>query len=130
MLEASARKHSGCCSATACGEKTSPQEGSRARWCRVPRLARRAGTATCLAPLRPITLLESTRKILSSILTRRLKPAIEQHGVLRGLNLGFRQNRQAADLAFAIQGLCEASRMAGRPLDLLSLDVRRAYDSV
>jgi len=44
--------------------------------------------------------------------------------------MGFRVNRQAADLAFAIQGLCEASRMANEPIDLLSLDVRRAYDSV
>ena len=50
--------------------------------------------------------------------------------MLRGLNLGFRANRQAADLAFAIQGLCEASRLAEKPIELLSLDVRRAYDSV
>jgi ribonuclease HI len=83
-----------------------------------------------LDQLRPITLLETTRKILSAILTRRLQRVIEQHPVLRGLNLGFRANRQAADLAFGIQGVWEASHTVDKPLDLLSLDVRRAYDSV
>ena len=93
----------------------------------IPKTAEFTGN---LDQLRPIALLESTRKVLSTILTRRLQGAIEQHQVLRGLNLGFRANRQAADLAFAIQGLCEASRTAGKALELLSLDVRRAYDSV
>jgi hypothetical protein len=93
----------------------------------IPKTAEFTGN---LDQLRPIALLESSRKILSAILTRRLSQAMEKHRVLRGLNLGFRANRQAADLAFAIQGLCEASRVAGKPIELLSLDVRRAYDSV
>ena len=93
----------------------------------IPKTAEFSGN---LDQLRPIALLESSRKALSAILTRRLSQAIEKHGVLRGLNLGFRPNRQAADLAFAIQGLCEASRVAEKPIELLSLDVRRAYDSV
>jgi exonuclease III/ribonuclease HI len=83
-----------------------------------------------LDKLRPISLLETTRKVLSTILTRRLQGVVEKRQVLRGLNLGFRAGRQAADLAFAIQGLCETSRMAGKALELLSLDIRRAYDSV
>ena len=83
-----------------------------------------------LDKLRPIALLETSRKVLSAVLTRRLRQVIEQHQVLRGFNLGFRANRQAQDLAFAIQGLCEACRVAEKPIDLLSLDVRRAYDSV
>ena len=45
-----------------------------------------------LDQLRPIALLESTRKILSTILTRRLQWIIEQHQVLRGFNMGFRVN--------------------------------------
>ena len=93
----------------------------------IPKTAEFTGN---LDQLRPITLLESTRKVFSAVMTRRLQQAIEQHPVLRGFNLGFRANRQAADLAFAIQGLCEASHTAGQPIDLLSLDVRRAYDSV
>ena len=83
-----------------------------------------------LDQLRPIALLESSRKILSAILTRRLSKPWSSTECSRGLNLGFRANRQAADLAFAIQGLCEASHLAEKPLELLSLDVRRAYDSV
>jgi ribonuclease HI/exonuclease III len=93
----------------------------------IPKTAEFTGN---LDQLRPITLLESTRKVFSAVLTRRLQQVIERRKVLNGFNLGFRANRQAADLAFAIQGLCEASRTAGRPIDLLSLDVRRAYDSV
>ena len=93
----------------------------------IPKTAEFTGN---LDQLRPIALLEATRKILSAVLTRRLRMAIEQHQVLRGFNMGFRANRRATDLAFAIQGLCEASHTAGKPIDLLSLDVRRAYDSV
>jgi ribonuclease HI/exonuclease III len=83
-----------------------------------------------LDKLRPIALLETSRKVLSAVLTRRLRQVIEQRQVLRGFNLGFRANRQAQDLAFSIQGMCEASRVAEKPIDMLSLDVRRAYDSV
>ena len=83
-----------------------------------------------LDQLYPIALLESTRRILSAVLTRRPRMAIDQHQALRGSNVSIRANRQAADLASAIQGLCEASHTARKPIDLLSLDVRRAYDSV
>ena len=93
----------------------------------IPKTAEFTGN---LDQVRPIALLESTRKIFSAVMTRRLQMAMEQHQVLRGFNMGFRANRQAADLASAIQGLCEASHTARKPIDLLSLDVRRAYDSV
>ena len=57
------------------------------------------------------------------------KSLIEQPQVLRGFNVGFRANRQPAVLALAIQGLCKASRTVGKPIDLVSLDVRRPSDS-
>ena len=41
------------------------------------------------------------------------KTPIEQLQMLRGLNVGFRANRQPAVLALAIQGLCEASKPHG-----------------
>src|SRR5689334_10447726 len=65
----------------------------------IPKTAEFTGN---LDRLRPIALLESSRKVLSAILTRRLQQVLEEHQVLRGLNLGFRANRQAADVAFAI----------------------------
>ena len=128
MPEPAAGTRSGCCSTSACGERTSPQPGSKAWSSRSPRRAEFTGN---LDQLRPITLLESTRKIFSAILTQ-TTPARSSSSTecSAGSTWASERIRQAADLAFAIQGLCEASHMAGRPIDLLSLDVRRAYDSV
>ncbi|RKP16357.1 hypothetical protein ROZALSC1DRAFT_1419, partial [Rozella allomycis CSF55] len=45
-----------------------------------------------LDKLRPITLLETFRKLFTSIITQRLTTTLEKHCILQGPNFGFRQN--------------------------------------
>ena len=79
---------------------------------------------------RPITLLEASRKIFTRILTNRLNKYIKENQLLKGLNVGFQENKRATDLGFAILRLNELCRIKKINFEMLSLDVAKAYDSV
>jgi hypothetical protein len=79
---------------------------------------------------RPITLLESSRKIFTRILTNRLTKYIKEKKLLKGLNVGFQENKRATDLGFATLRLNELCRIKNLNFEMLSLDVAKAYDSV
>ncbi|KAJ2478978.1 hypothetical protein IWW56_003368 [Coemansia sp. RSA 2131] len=73
---------------------------------------------------------ETTRKLLTWILTDRLSRVIEDNGLLKGLNVGFRPDHRATDLATAVQRIAECAWMASSQLDILMLDVAKAYNSI
>jgi len=79
---------------------------------------------------RPITLLETSRKIFTRILTNRLNKFINEKNLLKGLNVGFQENKRATDLGFAILRLNELCRIKNINFEILSLDVAKAYNSV
>lgn len=83
-----------------------------------------------LAQLRPITLLETVRKLFSLILTRRLQDVVEERGILRGGNFGFTRGRRTTDFVHVARAVVDDALLRKRHLELLLLDVRRAYDSV
>lgn len=83
-----------------------------------------------LGQLRPITLLETPRKLLSLVLTRRLQDAIERHGVLLGGNYGFTRGRRTTDFVQVLRAAIDDAQCSRRGIEVLMLDVRRAYDSV
>lgn len=83
-----------------------------------------------LTMVRPIALLETMRKLFSSILTKRLQRIIETHGILRGGNFGFTSGRRTTDFVHVLRATIDDSLLRRRGLEVLLLDVRRAYDSV
>jgi hypothetical protein len=77
-----------------------------------------------------MALLETMCKLFSSILTKRLQRVIETHGVLRGGNFGFTSGRRTKDFVHVLRATIDDSLLCRRELEVLLLDVRRAYDSV
>ena len=80
--------------------------------------------------LRPITLIDSGRKLFSSLLTRRLMNILEKENVLKGLNFGGKPGSQALDSVHLLQTCIEDAKLSGLDLQVLCLDIRRAFDSV
>ena len=74
-----------------------------------------------LDKLRPITLLDTLRKLLSLIITRRITKVIDTHDILKGYNYGFRTGRSTADNLRILRLIIE---------DANHLDIYKAYDSV
>ena len=79
---------------------------------------------------RPITLLEVVRKIFTRIITKRLYKIIIENNLLNGINVGFMPDKRATDVGFVIQRIMELARIKNENLELLALDVAKAYDSV
>lgn len=79
---------------------------------------------------RPINLIEIPRKLLSTILVRRLSYRIENDQCFQGINFGFRQEMGAMDAIKTLQIVIEHSRIFKRKLCLVLLDIKKAYDSL
>src|SRR5882672_11288810 len=79
---------------------------------------------------RLITLLESIRKIFTRIITKRLYKIIIENNLLKGINVGFMPNKRATNVGFIIQRVTELARINNENLELLALDIAKAYDSI
>lgn len=79
---------------------------------------------------RPINLIEALRKLFSSILAHRIHAAIKRHNILKGWNFGFMAGRSTADAVKILQLVIEDSKVHHKPLVVMFLDIRKAYDSV
>eukprot|EP00741_Cyanophora_paradoxa_P000964 tig00000449_g932.t1 len=80
--------------------------------------------------LRPITLQEVGLKLATGLLTKRLADAIEKHGVLQGVNYGFRKAKSTYDALHLTVAILEDAKEHHKPIYILLQDIRRAYDSV
>ena len=86
--------------------------------------------ATSLNDLRPLKLLEVTRKAVLGIVKARIKDVLEREGVLHPAQHGFRSGRSTATAAMALLNAVEEARFLRRDLHVLCLDIRKAYDTV
>ncbi|KAG9297405.1 hypothetical protein G9A89_009489 [Geosiphon pyriformis] len=79
---------------------------------------------------RPITLIESTRKILTKILTARISKACELHNVLKGYNTSVLKNISTAVPIHVINAVAEHAREFDKKAWFTFQDMKKAYDSV
>ena len=80
--------------------------------------------------LRPITLLETFRKLLSFIITKRITKIIDKHDLLKGYNYGFRTGRSTTDVLRTLRLIIDDAYFNKKNLQLTSLDIYKAYDTV
>ena len=83
-----------------------------------------------LDKLRPITLLESFRKILNNVLTKRLSKTLFEHKLLKGFNFGFQPGKSTSNLLFILRTIIDDANSTRKNILLAVLDVFKAYDSV
>ena len=86
------------------------------------------GSDTDVGNYRPISLLNASYKILASMIQTRLAKASEHK--LRKTQYGFRAERSTTHPLFILRRAMEWSQMTDKPLQLLFLDWRQAFDSL
>lgn len=79
---------------------------------------------------RPINLIESIRKLLSTIFANRINNMISSRNLLKGKNFGFIPGKSTSDAIKILQIITEDAKIHHKPLSILYLDIRKAYDSV
>ena len=79
---------------------------------------------------RPITLLETFRKLLSKILTYRLTKIVDSTKALLGYNFGFRTGMSCNEPLTALKLCIDHANMTDTNLLVACLDIRKAYDTV
>ena len=79
---------------------------------------------------RPITLLETARKILTRILTDRISALCSKHNILRGNNISVLKDTNTTVPIHTINNVMEHAREFKNDLWLTFQDMRKAYDSV
>ena len=77
--------------------------------------------------LRPISLLNSIRKLLEIMTLNRLRPHAEQY---IGSNQSAQRNRSTADIIWTIRYLQAYAIKTGRPIYCLGIDLSKAFDTV
>ena len=80
--------------------------------------------------LRPITLLQTIRKLLTSLITKRLTTIINQNNLLKGHNFGFTAGRSTNDAINIFRNTIDLANIKQKQFFALLLDVQAAYDTV
>jgi hypothetical protein len=80
--------------------------------------------------LRPITLLETMRKLFRAITGRRLQHILESNNVLKGHNFGFRKGKSTNDNITIIKSIIDIAKIQHRCLLIGNLDIRKAFDTI
>jgi ribonuclease HI/exonuclease III len=80
--------------------------------------------------LRPITLLQTIRKIFTGLLTNRLTKEIYSNNLLRGNNYGFTPGRSTNDYITILKHAIDHAKITNKKLYALLLDIEKAYDTV
>jgi exonuclease III/ribonuclease HI len=83
-----------------------------------------------LEKTRPITLLESTLKLYTGIITKRLTSKIDEKDLLKGNNFGFRTGRSTTDALLLLRACVDDAKIQKIPLYAANLDITKAFDSV
>lgn len=79
---------------------------------------------------RPITLIETARKIAIKILTNRLSGIITKHEVLRGKNYAALKYESTFEPIKILQGIIEDANINKKEARIVLMDISKAYDSV
>jgi len=79
-----------------------------------------------VAHLRPIVLLTALRKILSSIVLRRINPKV--NAFVSPTQSGFRPNRSTADVVWSYRWFAARSQRVRSSLHILGIDMSKAFD--
>jgi hypothetical protein len=83
-----------------------------------------------LGDLRPITLINTIKKIFSLLITKRLTTIIDQNDLLKGFNFGFRSNKSTKDPLMIMRLLIDDANNYNKSIYSAALDVQKAYDTV
>jgi hypothetical protein len=83
-----------------------------------------------LGKIRPITLLQTERKIVTAIINRRLQIKNEELNLLRGNNFGFMTGKSTNNNVTIIKSIIDQAKVHNKELYIASLDIQKAYDSV
>jgi hypothetical protein len=80
--------------------------------------------------LRPITLLNTFRKIFTGVLTIRLTWVLDKHHILKGNQFGFLPNKSTSDYLTTFRHVIDHSRLKNQNLFVALLDISKAFDTV
>jgi ribonuclease HI len=80
--------------------------------------------------LRPITLLEALKKVVTTILNTRLTIILNKHKILKGNNFGFQKGKSTNDNITTLTHLLDMANLENKPLYLSGLDIEKCYDTV
>jgi len=79
---------------------------------------------------RPITLIETARKLLTRILTDRISHKYDQHKILKGNNISVLKNTNTMVPIHTLNNILEHSREYNKEVWITFQDMKKAYDSV
>jgi hypothetical protein len=81
------------------------------------------------AKLRPITLLEALKKILTTVMNQRPTKILDTHKIIQGNNFGFQKGKSTHDNVTIIRHLLDIAHVEERPLLFANLDIEKYYDT-
>ena len=79
---------------------------------------------------RGISLISVVLKVLMAILTKRLSDQLEQRGLLRKEQAGFRSHQEVVSQIVALKEICQRRRAVGKKTWICFVDLQKAYDMV
>ena len=79
---------------------------------------------------RPISLTSHMGKLLETIINKRLNYHLEENNLLNQKQAGFRKNRQTLDQLLALENAIQTSKINGKVLGAIFLDLEKAYDTM
>ena len=79
---------------------------------------------------RPITLIESPKKLFVGIIVIRIKQKIQQLNLLEQRNLVYQPGISCQDVTFRVRLFLDSARLLGKSIELTPLDIEKAFDSV
>lgn len=79
---------------------------------------------------RGISLISVVLKLLMAILTKRLSDELEERGLLRKEQAGFRSHQEVVSQFVALQEICQRRRIVGKKTWICFVDLQKAYDMV
>lgn len=83
-----------------------------------------------LGAMRPLKLLEVTKKAVMAVVKRRMRAELEAAGVLSNRQCGFRQGYSCHTAALRLLALLEGARRDKAECHVVALDIAKAYDTV
>ena len=91
----------------------------------------KSGSPVCMTDdLRPIKLLEVSKKAVAKIIKERLRRVLENSGILDDAQFGFRAGRGTQAAAMRVMAMYERAERNHQPITGIFLDIKKAYDSV